>query len=388
MLPFFEKLADNTIRRGAHRMAIPTDWDELPGPGTGQRPVHIPAHLAPVLSMPSDSSLPATSSKMIDVARVAGVSRVTVSRAISHPEMVSPETLALVQAAIAQLGYVPNLNAGSLATRRSRIVGAIVPTLSNAWFAETMDGLGEILEVGGYQLLLGQSRYLASGEEALIDTFIGRQVDGLVLTGVEHGDAVRRKLRAFGKPVVETWDLTDNPIDMVAGFSNEAAGAAVAQHLAQRGYRHLGFLGAQEHRAIKRLAGFRDEVARLGLPTIETELVAPPSSIEDGARMMRALKARTPQLQAVYCSNDTLGVGALLACRQAEWAVPQSMAVVGFSDLAIASASQPALSSVRVQAREMGKQAARMLLARLSENSKVLPTVADLGFSIVARESS
>ncbi|UBM09352.1 LacI family DNA-binding transcriptional regulator [Cupriavidus metallidurans] len=325
---------------------------------------------------------------MIDVARVAGVSRVTVSRAISHPEMVSPETLALVQAAIAQLGYVPNLNAGSLATRRSRIVGAIVPTLSNAWFAETMDGLGEILEVGGYQLLLGQSRYLASGEEALIDTFIGRQVDGLVLTGVEHGDAVRRKLRAFGKPVVETWDLTDNPIDMVAGFSNEAAGAAVAQHLAQRGYRHLGFLGAQEHRAIKRLAGFRDEVARLGLPTIETELVAPPSSIEDGARMMRALKARTPQLQAVYCSNDTLGVGALLACRQAEWAVPQSMAVVGFSDLAIASASQPALSSVRVQAREMGKQAARMLLARLSENSKVLPTVADLGFSIVARESS
>nr|WP_315595244.1 LacI family DNA-binding transcriptional regulator [uncultured Cupriavidus sp.] len=325
---------------------------------------------------------------MIDVARVAGVSRVTVSRAISHPELVSPETLAVVRAAIEKLGYVPNLNAGSLATRRSRIVGAIVPTLSNAWFAETMDGLGEILEAGGYQLLLGQSRYLASGEEALIDTFIGRQVDGLVLTGVEHGEAVRRKLRAFGKPVVETWDLTDNPIDMVAGFSNEAAGAAVAQHLGQRGYRYLGFLGAQEHRAAKRLAGYRDEVARLGLPAIESEMVAPPSSIEDGARMMRVLMVRAPQLQAVYCSNDTLGVGALLACRQEGWAVPQRMAVVGFSDLAIASASQPPLSSVRVQAREMGKHAARMLLARLADDGKALAPIADLGFSVVARESS
>ncbi|SDD01879.1 transcriptional regulator, LacI family [Cupriavidus sp. YR651] len=339
--------------------------------------------------MPTDSPSHTSGSKMIDVARMAGVSRVTVSRAISHPELVSPETLAQVQAAIAQLGYVPNLNAGSLATRRSRIIGAIVPTLSNAWFAETMDGLGEVLEARGYQLLLGQSRYRDAGEEALIDTFIGRQVDALVLTGVDHGDAVRRKLRAFGKPVVETWDLTDDPIDMVAGFSNEGAGAAVARYLAERGYRHLGFLGAHEHRANKRLAGFRSEAARLGLPDIDTEVVAPPSTIDDGARMLRVLVTRSPELRAVYCSNDTLGVGALLACRQEGWAVPGRMAVVGFSDLAIASASQPALSSVRVQAREMGRQAARMLLARLSDVAGTpMPAVADLGFSVIGRESS
>ncbi|MGY2489211.1 LacI family DNA-binding transcriptional regulator [Cupriavidus sp. CP313] len=327
--------------------------------------------------------------KMIDVARMAGVSRVTVSRAISHPELVSPETLAAVQAAIAQLGYVPNLNAGSLATRRSRIVGAIVPTLANSWFAETVDGLGEMLEESGYQLLLGQSRYREAGEEALIDTFIGRQVDALVLTGVDHGDAVRRKLRAFGKPVVETWDLADDPIDMVAGFSNEAAGAAVAHYLAQRGYQRLGFLGAQEHRAGKRLAGFRAAAAELGLPEIEAQAVPPPSTIEDGAWLLRQLVTRAPQLQAVCCSNDTLGVGALLACRQEGWAVPQRMAVVGFSDLAIAAASQPTLSSVRVQAREMGRQAARMLLERLTgvagDDS---PRVADLGFSVISRESS
>lgn len=338
--------------------------------------------------MPTEFRSSGTSSTMIDVARVAGVSRVTVSRVISHPEMVSPDTLVQVQAAIAQLGYVPNLNAGSLATRRSHIIGAIVPTLSNAWFAETMDGLGEVLESGGYQLLLGQSRYRDSGEEALIDTFVGRQVDGLVLTGVEHPDAVRRKLRAFGKPVVETWDLTDEPIDMVAGFSNDGAGAAVAQYLAQRGYRHLGFLGANEHRANKRLAGFRNEVARLGLPGVEAEVVEPPSSIDDGARLIRMLKARVPQLQAVYCSNDTLGVGALLACRQEGWDVPRQMAIVGFSDLAIASASQPTLSSVRVQAREMGRQAARMLLARLTDGGEPVAPVANLGFTVIARESS
>lgn len=341
---------------------------------------------------------------MIDVARLAGVSRVTVSRAISHPDLVSPETLAAVRAAIASLGYVPNLNAGSLATRRSRIVGAIVPTLSNAWFAETVDGLGELLDAHGYQLLLGQSRYRETGEEALIDTFIGRQVDALVLTGVDHGEAVRRKLRAFGKPVVETWDLTDTPIDMVAGFSNAGAGAEVARYLAARGYRRLGFLGAHEQRAQKRLAGFRAMVAELGLPGVEAEFVPPPSTIEDGARLLRALVARAPRLQAVYCSNDTLGVGALLACRQEGWAVPQRMAVVGFSDLAIAAASLPALSSVRVQAREMGRQAARMLLARLagraaeggegageaggSAPGEASPRVVDLGFTVVGRDSS
>lgn len=326
---------------------------------------------------------------MVDVARIAGVSRATVSRAISHPDLVSPETLAAVQAAIAQLGYVPNLNAGSLATRRSRIVGAIVPTLSNSWFAETVDGLGEVLEENGYQLLLGQSRYREAGEESLVDTFIGRQVDALVLTGVEHGDAVRRKLRAFGKPVVETWDLTDDPIDMVAGFSNEATGDAVARYLCERGYRQLGFLGAHEARANKRLAGFRAGAARLGLPDIESEFVPPPSTIEDGARLLHRLLARVPVLQAVYCSNDTLGIGALLACREAGLAVPQRMAVVGFSDLAIAAASQPALSSVRVQAREMGRQAARMVLARLSGPADAdTVRVADLGFSVIGRQSS
>lgn len=331
------------------------------------------------------------SGRMVDVARMAGVSRVTVSRAISHPHLVSPATLAAVQQAIAQLGYVPNLNAGSLATRRSRIVGAIVPTLSNAWFAETMDGLGEVLESGGYQLLLGQTRYRQRQEEILIDAFIGRQVDAVVLTGVSHAPAVRAKLRRCGIPVVETWDLTDDPIDMVAGFSNRAAGAAVAEHLLARGYRYLGFIGAKEDRALKRLAGYREAIAARALPDVVARTVEPPSSIADGAYALAELVRQHPRLQAVYCSNDTLGVGALQACREQGWQVPERMGVVGFSDLAIAAASVPALSSVRVQSREMGKRAGEMLLARLGAADaagNVGERIVDLGFSVVARTSS
>ncbi|MHA7685624.1 LacI family DNA-binding transcriptional regulator [Cupriavidus sp. PET2-C1] len=329
--------------------------------------------------------------RMIDVARMAGVSRVTVSRAISHPHQVSPATLAAVRDAIARLGYVPNLNAGSLASRRSRIVGAIVPTLSNAWFAETMDGLGEVLEDGGYQLLLGQTRYRQTQEENLIDAFIGRQVDAVVLTGVSHTGTVRAKLRRCAMPVVETWDLTDDPIDMVAGFSNRAAGAAVAGHLLARGHRHLAFIGAEEDRALKRLAGYRETIAAQGLPDVMVRTVEPPSTMLDGARGLVELVRQNPQLQAVYCSNDTLGVGALLACREQGWAVPARMAVVGFSDLAIAAASVPALSSVKVPSHEMGRRAGQMLLARLGAPSSALgreSRIVDLGFSVVARESS
>jgi LacI family gluconate utilization system Gnt-I transcriptional repressor len=128
---------------------------------------------------------------MTDVAREAGVARVTVSRVISAPGSVAPATRAAVKAAIARLGFVPNLNAGMLASRRSRIVGALVPTLSNAWFADTMDGLSATLSVTGYQLLLGQTRYDAGEEERLVDAFIGRRVDAIVLTGTQHQPAVR-----------------------------------------------------------------------------------------------------------------------------------------------------------------------------------------------------
>lgn len=328
---------------------------------------------------------------MEDVAREAGVARVTVSRALSHPHKVSPATRAAVQAAIERLGYVPNLTAGSLASRRSKIVGAIVPTLSNSWFADAMDGLAETLGAAGYQLMLGQSRYHPQEEAGLVDAFIGRKVDALVLTGVVHQPSVRSKLRQLQLPTVEIWDLTDDPIDMVVGFSNYAIGEAVADYLLARGHRQVGFIGADEVRSLKRLQGLRSRLQTRGLEVTEAELVQPPSTIEDGARGLAALMERNPSLQAVFCSNDTLGVGALFECRRRGLKVPGQMAVVGFSDLAIAAACAPTLTTVRVQSRELGCHAGRTLLQRLAGQAATdtsPPRVTDLGFQIIERESA
>ena len=143
----------------------------------------------------TDAIAPARA-RMTDVARAAGVSLVTVSRAINTPTKLAPETLSAVRAAIERLGYVPNLMAGGLASSRSRIVAAIVPTISNLVFSETIEALSQTLAEGGYQLLLGQSGYRSGDEAALVEAFLGRRVDALVLTGCSSGPGAARATAA------------------------------------------------------------------------------------------------------------------------------------------------------------------------------------------------
>lgn len=328
---------------------------------------------------------------MADVARIAGVARVTVSRVLNHPETVAPATLAKVRDTIRRLGYVPDLTAGSLASARSRIVGAIVPTLSNSWFADTMDGLAAVLGPRGYHLMLAQSSYHPREEAGLVDAFLGRRVDAIVLTGTTHEHGVRGKLRRLGLPVVETWDLAEDPIDAAVGFSNADTGLAVAAHFGRQGRLRIGFIGAREERALKRLAGLNQGLAGLGAPPAHVELLQPPSSIALGAQALGELLTRHPDIQGVFCSNDSLAVGALLECRRRGWKVPDRLAVMGFSDLAMATASHPPLTTVRVRAAEIGRQAGQILLRRLGGEARPRTRarrVLDVGFEIISRESA
>lgn len=335
----------------------------------------------------SNPAAPARAITKEDVARAAGVSHITVSRVINTPEKVSPDTRAKVETFIASMGYIPNMLAGGLASRRTRIVAAIVPTISHSMFAETVRGLSEQLAAQGYQLLLGQTNYAEETETALVEAFIGRRVDGLVLTGVQHTARTRQRLKAAGIPVVETWDLTQRPIDMLAGFDNYEAGRAMGRYLHQRGYRHTAFVGGEDPRGMARFTGMREALLALGAPE-PIHLVVPMGSfLHAGRESAAVLLDQHPEVNAAFFSNDVIAAGAAMECVRRGVAVPGRMALAGFANLEIASAVVPALTTVQISAHQIGLAAADMLLARFGGLAVEEP-VRDLGFSILERDST
>lgn len=336
--------------------------------------------------------------RLVEVADAAGVSSMTVSRALRAPDTVAPDTLRAVRRAIARLGYLPNGSASALASSRSRVVAAIVPTLMNSIYASTVHGLSSVLRPAGYELMLGDSGYDAATEAALVESFLGRRVDAIVLTGVAHAPATRALLGRHAVPVVEIWDLTHRPIDIVVGFSNVAVGREAGRFLATRGRRRWGFVGTapeREDRSGKRLRGLRDAARDAGL--------APPLAayVTDG---MSAAQARTatgalldahPEVDALFCANDALATAALRAAADRAIDVPGRLAVLGLGDFDVAAHTRPALSTMRIPGREIGERAAGALLARLGrpsvDDGPPAPTDLhriDVGFELVERESA
>jgi LacI family transcriptional regulator, gluconate utilization system Gnt-I transcriptional repressor len=268
-----------------------------------------------------------------DVAKLAGVAPITASRALNTPEQVSAEVRKKVGDAVARTGYVPNLLAGGLASSRSRLVAAVVPTISGPVFLETMQSLTEALAERGYQLMLGQAGYAGSREDALLEAIIGRRPDGIVLTGIMHSAEGRRRLLASGIPVVETWDLTPTPIDMLVGFSHVDVGRAVAEFLVGKGRRRYAVVAGNDERAQRRLDAFRAAIGAKGLAPVQTVVVPAPTSLRSGRAALAELITRAPDIDAVFCSSDLLALGVLTEAQARDLVVPARLAVVGFGDL-------------------------------------------------------
>ena len=322
-----------------------------------------------------------------DVARLAGVSPITVSRAVNSPGQLSSKTLAAVRRAIDRTGYVPNRVAGGLASSRSRLVAALVPTISGLVFLETIQALTEALDAAGYQVMLGQSGYDATREDALLDAIIGRRPDGVIVTGVMHSPRARRRLSAAGIPVVETWDLTPTPIDMLVGFSHEKVGAAVAEYLLYRGVKRPGILAADDYRAGLRRKGFIETAARHGVKHVPESLVATPTTLGGGRRALADLLSVHQDVDAVFCSSDVLAIGALTEAHARGIRVPEELRVMGFGDLDFAPHTHPALSTVRIDGTGIGRQAAQFILDRVAERA-IPRRIVDIGFKLIARASA
>lgn len=325
-------------------------------------------------------SRPAT---LHDVAREAGVSLITASRALGNPRIVSAATIERVREAVRKTGYIPNLLAGGLKSKRSMTVAGLVPIISVPQFLPTVQALTEALDAQGYQLVLGQTGYDHAREDRLVDALLGRRPDGIVVTGLLQSEATREKLRRIGIPVVETWDMSERPVDMAVGFSHLKVGSAVAGFFLSRGWRRLGIATGDDQRALQRRDGF---LAAAGAD-VPCATVPAPSNLALGRRGLAELLQKEPKLEAVYCSSDGLAQGVLVEAAARGLRVPQDLVICGFGDADFAAHLRPSLTTVHVDGPEIGRRAAQLIVARCNGDAIAQPLV-DLGFRIVEREST
>ena len=285
---------------------------------------------------------------------------------------------------------MPDLVASSLTSRRTHLVGLVVPTITASIYASTVAGLLQVLRAHGFEALIGDSGYGFVGEETMVAAFLGRRADGIVLSSVTHSTATRRMLARAGVPVVETGNLTRRPIDMLVGFSNLAAARAMVEHLVARGHRTIAFLGAPVHQnpqARDRRRAYDDAVAAHRLARAPTLAVECASDLDAAGRALLAIVARHPRCTAVFAASEVRAIGALLACLRHGLRVPERIAVAGFNDAGLGAHLVPALTTVHVPRDEIGRRAATMILDRL-HGRPVPATTVDVGFEIAVRDSA
>jgi LacI family transcriptional regulator, gluconate utilization system Gnt-I transcriptional repressor len=314
------------------------------------------------------------------VAKRAGVSSITVSRVVRTPDVVAPDTRARVEKVMRELGYVPNLVAGALASAKTNSVGVLVPTIANSIFADTVQGLSDKLEPLGFSVILAQSRYDAVREDRMLAALLSRRPEAIIMVGSPATEDGSRLLRHARIPIVETWELPADPIDAVAGFDNYQTGVAVARHFIAQGRKHLAFIGGDDPRATRRWLGFQYEAQASGLK--------PPRRLilDRNAWGSVAAHASLPGVDAVFAANDAHAIGFMSGLRETGLlrdgpASAQPVAVIGLGDLEMGRLISPKLSTISVHGDAIGRTAATLTLERGGERR------IDLGFELVLRDS-
>lgn len=330
-----------------------------------------------------------TNTRLVDVARRAGVSTASVSRTLNAPQKVSPDLRARIQAALTKLRYVPNGAARALASRRSFTIGAVVPTLGNSIFGAGVAALQQQLEEHGYTLLVGNSRYDADTEVRQVRALVERGVDGLVLVGQKHRRDVYEMLRKFRVPYVNTYMASKASQHPCVGFDQRQAAHKLARHLVEQGHRRLAIITypfANNDRISARIRGIRDALAERRIAFDEALQVEAPYSLAEGRAALRRVLAIDPKVTAVMCTTDAHAAGVLVEARSMGIAVPERLSVTGFDDLEGSVHLDPPLTTVHLSAPELGVRAGESLMARLA--GKPTPRVTILDAKLMIRGST
>lgn len=327
---------------------------------------------------------------MKDVARLAGVSTMTVSRAMRSPDSVSPHVLANVQSAITRSGYVPNRIAASLSSNRTAVVALIVPSLRNALYAEMIKGISDVLTRNNLHLMISDSGFDLAEEETLVSEYVAQRVCGIVLHNTKHTQRTVDMLRASATACVETGNLVTNPIDMVVSYSNYAAGKAMAEHLLLLGYRTFAFasLGvATSDRLRQRRNGFLAGLRKAGISIDPALILEVDAGLESGARALGRIVDTNPTVDAVFFAGDVLAAGAIFECHRRGLDVPSRIAIAGSDDNDLMQNIVPPLTTVAFPRYEIGVRSAEAIVARTRGLGAGLSTV-DLGFMVIQRGST
>ena len=311
-----------------------------------------------------------------DIAREAGVSTATVSRVFNQPEKVSALTRDRVEAVIARHHYVSDGLARGLASRRSRTLGLVIPTIMNSIYASSTQAIQQAAQEAGYTVLVGISEFSAEEEALLIHRLLERRVQGLILTGRERRPDLYEKVRRNRTPFVITWRVSRDGALPSISFDNYQAARAAVEHLSSLGHRRIGLICGRtdvNDRALDRRQAFEDALDAAGIAPDPGLIFERSFEFVDGRAAMHKMLANAERPTAVFCANDIQAIGAMYECQEAGVRVPQDMSIVGFDDLPIARYVSPQLTTIRVPAAEMGARAARSIIDAIEAGGEVSP---------------
>jgi LacI family transcriptional regulator len=322
-----------------------------------------------------------------DVAELAGVSTATVSRALSQPQRVRPQTLAVVRRAVDKLGYSPDAAGRALASGRTRTVGCVIPTLDHAIFASSTDAIQSTLAKAGFQMLVASHQYNPDKELELVRALIERGVDALVLVGAEHHRVLWNLVKDWRKPTLLTWAC--DPRLPSVGFDNRAIAALATRHLLELGHRRIAMISghpAHNDRARARIEGFKATLASAKCPLMPNYISEQALKISGGRIGLIELLKNRQKPTAILCGNDLLATGALLEAQRQGLHIPGDLSICGIDNHEIAAETNPGLTTVSLPTQELGQIAATQILAALAGEPIAQQSL--LSFHLLPRGSS
>ena len=326
-------------------------------------------------------------SRLDDVARDAGVSLATVSRAMTRPDLVRAETLARVRSCAEKLGYIPGGVARALVSGKSMTVGAIVPTLDSAIFAKTLQAMQSTLSQAGYLLLVASTNYNNDAEVEAIRGFLARGVDGLFLVGAERSKRAWDMLESAVLPVTLGW-CADPRFDAVT-VDNHQAGALAARHLFELGHRHIGMIAghlASNDRQRKRVEGARFALSDFDVTLPEWLVSEQPLTLAGGRQGCAVLMSMASPPTAIIAGNDILAIGCITELQLQNISVPRELSVIGIDNLEMAAHISPPMTTIHLPTGKIGEQAALILLQKMTKQGPL--QVINLPVEIVVRKST